>query len=46
MTQNKHIEKYLDLADLPEEYLELDQTLKAAFSILEIALIDSTKSFT
>ena len=37
MTQNKHSEKYSDLSRLPEEYLELDQTLKAAFSILEIA---------
>ena len=37
MTQNKHSDKYSDLSHLPEEYLELDQTLKAAFSILEIA---------
>ena len=37
MAQNKHTDKYSDLSYLPEEYLELDQTLKAAFSILEIA---------
>ena len=37
MAQNKHTDKYSDLSYLPEEHLELDQTLKAAFSILEIA---------
>ena len=37
MTQNKHIDKYLDLTHLPDEYFELDQTLRAAFTILEIA---------
>ena len=37
MIQKKPNEKSPGLLSLPEEYIELDQTLDAAFHILEIA---------